>query len=164
MPNSFAARACVKPRSAISSLSRIASCTRSRRSSASGKPRSTSTSPLPASTVSVSIFFAFIPYLVVLLCRPQALMDQDDVLPGRAHTGRRLLLEAVQNIDGLLEAHRVDGPERIATVLLDQLENPRPLSPPRLGRRWGASVLDNAQGIPEIVHHLAGKGQQVLLR
>src|SRR5436305_4511148 len=140
MPSSFAARACVRPRSAISSLSRIASCTRSRRSSASGKPRSTRTSPLPASTISVSVFFAFIPYLVVLLCRPQALMDQGDVLLGRAHTGRRLLLEAVQNIDGLLETHRVDSPECIATVLLDQLENPGTLSPPRLGRRRQAPV------------------------
>src|SRR3954454_1643259 len=69
MPNSFAARACVKSRSAISSLSRIASCTRSRRSSASGKSRSTSTSPLPASTVSVSVLTPGITY------PPSALVD-----------------------------------------------------------------------------------------
>src|SRR3954453_1790580 len=115
MPNSSAARACVKWRSAISSLSRIASCTRSFRSSASGKPRSTNTSPLPASTISVSAFFFGITHLVVHLCRSQALMDQDDVLSGRAYARGRLLLEAVQDVDRLLIAHRVDRPERIAT-------------------------------------------------
>src|SRR5215210_1352943 len=98
MPNSCAARACVNRRAAISSLSRIASCTRSFRSSASGKPRSTSTSPLPTSTVSAFFF-------------------------------------------------------RIA--------HSRPFALPRLGGRWRSAVLDDAQGTPEVVHHIGGKRQQV---
>src|SRR5579864_3013653 len=123
MPNSCATPAWVKRRAAISSLSRIASSTRSFRSLASAKPRSTSTSPLPASTASV--FFSPIAHLIVGLGRSQALVDQADVLSGRPHTRGGLLLKAVQDIDGLLKTHRVDGPERIATVLFDQLEDSR---------------------------------------
>src|SRR4029077_19496362 len=126
MPKSCAAPTWVRRRAAISSLSRIASCTRRLRSSASGKPRSTRTSPLPASTVSISVFFS-IAYLVVSLGRFQALTDQADILMGRAHTRGRFLLEAVQDIDRFLKTHRVQSPERIATILLDQLEDSRPL-------------------------------------
>src|ERR1700680_2189954 len=133
MPNSCAARAWVKRPATISSLSRIASCTRTLRSSASGKPRSTSTSPLPESTVSVSVFFARIAHLIVRLCPSQALMDQDDVVLGCTHAGGRLLLEAVQYIDRLLKAHSEDNPERIAPMLFDQLEDARPFTLPRLG-------------------------------
>jgi hypothetical protein len=46
-------------------------------------------------------------------------MNQDDVLFGCTHPRGRFLLEAVQDIDRLLEAHRVDGPERIAVVFFD---------------------------------------------
>jgi hypothetical protein len=48
-------------------------------------------------------------------------------------------------------------------VLLDQLEDPRSFPLPRLGGRRRASMLDDAQSVPEIVDDLAGKGQQILL-
>src|SRR4029077_218985 len=114
----------VRRRAAISSLSRIASCTRSLRAPASGKPRSPRTSPLPASTVSISVFCS-IAYLVVSLGRFQALADQADILMGRAHTRGRFLLEAVQDIDGFLKKHRVQRPERMATKPLAQLKDRR---------------------------------------
>src|SRR5829696_2145910 len=147
MPKSCAARACVKRRSATNSLIRMASCTRSFRSSASGKPRSTRTSPLPTSTVSGSVFFSRIACLVVLLRCSQAFPDQVYILLGCAHTRGRLLLETMQNIDRLLESHCIDSPERIAPVLLDQFEDSWPFPLPSLGRGRHSAVLNDTQGI-----------------
>jgi hypothetical protein len=75
-------------------------------------------------------------------------MDQGDILLGCARP-RATFLETVQDIDRLLKAHCVDGPERIATMLLDQLEDHWPFTLPRLDGRWHTAVLDDAQGIPE---------------
>jgi hypothetical protein len=76
-------------------------------------------------------------------------MDQADLLPGRAYARGRLLLEAVQDINRSLKAHRIDGPERIATMLFDQLEDPRTFTLPRLGGRWRTTVLDDLKAYPK---------------
>src|SRR6266508_5335250 len=86
---------------------RIASCTRSLRSPASAKPRSTNTSPEPVSTFSR---FLAITHLVILARRLQAPPYQIHVRLSGAHARWRLLLKAVQHIHRLLEAHRVHRP------------------------------------------------------
>src|SRR5215208_5846234 len=99
----------------MSSLMRMASCTRSVCSPASSKPRSTKTFPDPASTFSR---FLAISHLVVLARGLQPLSNQLHIRAGGTNSRRRLLLKAVQRIDRLFEPHRVHhAPTPAAPVL-----------------------------------------------
>jgi hypothetical protein len=75
------------------------------------------------------------PLLVVPLRYLQSFTNQGNIrLPG-PDPARRLLLEDVQNIDGLGETNCVDLPVCVAVIVLDNFKNSRALALPRLGRR-----------------------------
>src|ERR1035437_1922668 len=100
-------------------------------SGASGRPRSAKTLPLPCITRS-TVFLA-ISLLIIPLCHLQPCMHHSNIGLAGLNSTRRLLLEGVQDIDGLLESNRVDRPVGITIVVADDFKNPRPLALPRLG-------------------------------
>src|ERR1019366_9660693 len=77
-------------------------------SAASGRPRSAKTLPLPCITRS-TVFLA-ISLLIIPLCHLQPCMHHSNIGLAGLNSTRRLLLEGVQDIDGLLESNRVDRP------------------------------------------------------
>jgi hypothetical protein len=86
------------------------------------------------------------PLLVILLRHLQTFAYQDNIGLSGLDPARRFLLKDVQNIDGLCEADCVDRPVCVAVIVLDNLQNSRPFTLPRLGRRVLSAVLRGAQG------------------
>src|ERR1019366_174361 len=105
-------------------------------SPASRSPRSANTFPELRTIDSLfldSLFRRFaISCLVVLAGHSQPTRDQLHITLGRLSALRRLLLERVQHINRMLELYRVHGPESIAAVVRDDLEDARTFALPRL--------------------------------
>ena len=107
---------------------RLTSSAFTRWASASGRPRSAKTLPLPRSTVVSVAFMASVSTMrvtVVPLGGGQALADQVEFLLRRRDAPPGLLLEGMQDVDGGLEPDRVDGPEGVAVVARDDFEDSR---------------------------------------
>src|ERR1035437_7079075 len=117
-------------------------------SGASGRPRSAKTLPLPCITRS-TVFLA-ISLLIIPLCHLQPCMHHSNIGLAGLNSTRRLLLEGVQDIDGLLESDRVDSPVGITIVVADDFKNPRPLALPRLGGQVLTSKLSRAKRKTEV--------------
>src|ERR1035438_837443 len=104
-------------------------------SPASRSPRSANTFPELRTIDSLfldSLFRRFaISCLVVLAGHSQPTRDQLHITLGRLSALRRLLLERVQHINRMLELYRVHGPESIAAVVRDDLEDARTFALPR---------------------------------
>ena len=64
----------------------------------------------------------------------QPLLNQIHLLFGRFNSLVRFLLKAVQDIDGILEPHRVNRAVGVAVIVLDHLQHP--------GRPEPLSTLD----------------------
>jgi hypothetical protein len=91
-------------------------------------------------------------------------MDSLLVDPGRADSGRRFLLEAVQHVNGFLEPHGIDRPVCVPPVVLDDLENTGTFALPWLGVGRLLADLHQIERVSEIVDHLLGKIEQVVFR
>ena len=91
-------------------------------------------------------------------------MDPLLVIPRRADSGRGLLLETVQNVNGFGEPDGIDRPIGVASVVLDDFENAGAFAFPRLGHRRFSTDLHQVERIPEIVDHLGRKFEQVVFR
>lgn len=61
--------------------------------------------------------------LMILLGCLQSFGDEVDVTLCRPNAGRRLLLESVQHVDGLVEPHGVHGPIGVPVMRLDHLQD-----------------------------------------
>jgi hypothetical protein len=71
-------------------------------------------------------------FLVILLGCFQSLSDETDIPFGRPDTGRRLLLERVQDVHGFLEPNRIHRSIGVSVVRLDDLQDARTEPLPRL--------------------------------
>lgn len=99
---------------------------------------------------------------LVRLCCLKTRADQFHVILRDPLTGRRFLLETMQDINRLLETDRVRHPVSVSLVILHQLEHSRALALPGLGGRRLAAHLHHAQSVSKIIHHHTRKGQQIL--
>jgi hypothetical protein len=64
-----------------------------------------------------------LPPSVVLCGRGQPLPDQVNVFLRRGGALLRFLLKRMKNINGVSEAHRVDGPPCVGSVVYNDLKN-----------------------------------------
>src|SRR3990167_1646070 len=150
MPSNLAAAAWVKPSACSRSLRRTASCTRNWRSSGSASPKSLNTLPEPVSMAwlaGAAFVLAFMVCLVVLLRQFEALVNQINIALRRANAAGRLLLEAMQHIHRLGKAHRVHRPERVAPMVVHQLQHACAFALPRFGLRGRSSHLHRTQRV-----------------
>src|SRR5437764_6346037 len=105
------------------------------RSSASAKPRSANTLPVPRMIASspwfvLSAFCFAMAGLVILLCDLQSSFDQVDIQLGGLDALGRFFLKGVKHVDDLLEAHEVDRPVSLSVMVFDQFEDTRALNLP----------------------------------
>jgi hypothetical protein len=70
----------------------------------------------------------------------------------------------VKHVYGIVEVHCVGESEGVASMILDQLKHARSFAFPRLGRRRNATLLNEAEGIAEVVDDFFREREQVLLR
>ena len=88
-------------------------------------------------------------------------MDSLLIDPGRADSGRRLFLEAVQHINSFREPNGIDRPVGIPPVVLDDLENTGTFALPGLGVGGLPADLHQVERVSKVVDHLLGKFEQV---
>src|ERR1035437_1949178 len=74
----------------------------------------------------VFFFISVVPLSVVPFCRGEPLFDEFDFFLRRGDTFLRLLLKGVQHVNGVAEAHRVDGPEGVAFIGRHDLKHRAP--------------------------------------
>src|SRR5215470_12240387 len=91
--------------------------------------------------------------LIVLLSDLQPLYDQFNIGPRCPDSTRGLLLECVQYVHNLAEAHRIDRPIGVAVMVLDDLKYARTLAFPRLRLRVLAAKLCKAKCVAQFVLH-----------
>jgi len=101
-------------------------------------------------------------FLVIVARRLEPFLDQPDIRARCPDSGGRFLLEGVQHVDRLREAHRVHRPVRSCRVVFDDLQHARPQPLPGLGRRRTSAALHHTQGNSDLPGHQAGETEQVL--
>src|SRR5437660_6407457 len=111
MESAAAALAWVSRRAARSRLIATARLTLVSSSAASGRSRSANTLPELTSIASALLLRLRISHLIIVQRRLETPLDEFHIGFRRANATRRLLLKAVQHINGSLKAHEVDRPE-----------------------------------------------------
>jgi hypothetical protein len=91
----------------------------------------------------------------------EALGNQVYIFLRGLDAGLRFLLEGMKNIYHFLKAHGIHRTVCISSMILNNLENPRPFSFSWLGLWVLGTKLRQAQGIAHFVLHFSGKGQVV---
>src|SRR5438876_231979 len=124
MESAAAASAWVSRRAARSRLIATARRTLVSSSAASGRSRSANTLPELTSIDSPLLLRLRISHLIIGQCRLETAPDEFHVGLRGANTTRRLLLKAVQHINGSLKAQRIDRPKRVGLEIADDFEPP----------------------------------------
>jgi len=97
--------------------------------------------------------------LVMLFCQAKPLSDPFDIRLGCSDAAGRFFLEHMQHVDGSPKPYRVGRPVRVATVILDNLKDSRPLASPRFRARVFSSKLGDAKSGADFVLDQFGKSQ-----
>ena len=102
------------------------------------------------------------PFSVETFGLSQPAVDEVPILLRCADTSLRFLLESVQHVDRLREAHGIDGAPGVASVVRDDLNHkPSAKTFQRLCRRVGFTLLGRVEGLADIAPDLARKTPQV---
>src|SRR6266849_9226686 len=124
-----------------------------RASSGRERPKSAKTLPLLASTSCLGApVFRFgllvrdVPFLIMLLCSAQPLLDQIDFMLRSLSPLLRLLLEDMQGVDKARELHRIDSPVSAAMMIRDHFEDS---GPSKALQRLRVQVLHSNLGLVE---------------
>lgn len=98
-------------------------------------------------------------------CLLQPIFDKIKIVLRRGDSLLRLLLERMKDIDGICQLNRLNSPESISVMVLDDLQHPRSSeSLQRLGIRMLATLLCPKQPITHHVTYFVGETTHVLLR
>jgi len=95
--------------------------------------------------------------------RLQTALYQFDIRLRCANAARRLLLKAVQDIDRVLEPHRVDGAKRVGVEVADHFKYSGTEPFPRLGIGMLTAILGYTERGADMANHRLGHRHQMPL-
>jgi hypothetical protein len=104
--------------------------------------------------------------IVFLVISPrliQPLPNQINVSLGCPDSGRRLLLEGVEDVQRLFESNGVHRSIRVSVVRLNDVQHTRTEAFPWLRRRRGSAELGDAERVPHVVLDRRWKAQKIAL-
>lgn len=68
----------------------------------------------------------------------------------------------MQHVNRLLESDGVNHAESISPMIFHNFQDTRPFTFPALCRGWRTALLNHAEGITHVIHHIFGKSEQIL--